>query len=199
MITEIGNTVFTNNQFVNETKKQQNKDVTNSDKIDNVAKYASVNQTDPVGMQPDEYVKSEDRTEEVSGLYRLEIQNGNKVIVLDDTESKSNGKRAESVKEQENVNEASEESKKTVSSKKDDNKNDDMICICDTSRVDGEIKSLNEEKKQIEQQIKNCQGDAEKRKKLEQQLSAIKAELNVKDNDNYRKQNASFTSFSQSS
>ena len=55
------------------------------------------------------------------------------------------------------------------------------------------IKKLKEEKKQIQQELKNASDDEDKHKDLERRLSQVKAELNTKDNDGYRKQNSTYT------
>ena len=59
-------------------------------------------------------------------------------------------------------------------------------CTTNTDKVDAEIKKLKEEKKQILQQLRKADGDAERQAELE-------AELQVKDNDTYRKQHATHT------
>ena len=64
-------------------------------------------------------------------------------------------------------------------------------CVADTHKVDGEIKRLKEEKQQLEQQIQSASGDEEIRRKLEKKLAQVENELSRKDNDTYRRQNAS--------
>lgn len=64
-------------------------------------------------------------------------------------------------------------------------------CTVNTDRVDREIQQLKEKKEQLEQQIRAAAGDEEKTKKLEQKLAQIEQELCQKDNDSYRRQNAS--------
>ena len=58
---------------------------------------------------------------------------------------------------------------------------------------EAEIKKLKEEKKQILQQLRKADGDAERQAELEKRLAQLDAELQVKDNDTYRKQHATHT------
>lgn len=66
-------------------------------------------------------------------------------------------------------------------------------CTTNTDKVDAEIKKLKEEKKQILQQLRKADGDAERQAELEKRLAQLDAELQVKDNDTYRKQHATHT------
>lgn len=66
-------------------------------------------------------------------------------------------------------------------------------CTANTDKVDGEIKSLKNEKQKIQQQIKQAAGDKDRQAELERRLSQLEAEIQSKDNDTYRKQNASYT------
>ena len=62
-------------------------------------------------------------------------------------------------------------------------------CTTNTDAVDREIEKLKEEKRQLEQQIQ-AETDDEKVKELEKKLARVEAELNQKNNDTYRRQNA---------
>lgn len=64
-------------------------------------------------------------------------------------------------------------------------------CTCNTDRVDGEIKRLREKQEQLEQQLRRA--DGEKAENIKKQLESVSAELAIKDNDTYRRQNAVFT------
>lgn len=64
-------------------------------------------------------------------------------------------------------------------------------CICNTDRVDGEIKRLREKQEQLEQQLRRA--DGENAENIKKQLESVSAELAIKDNDTYRRQNAVFT------
>ncbi|MDE5864339.1 MAG: hypothetical protein K2H34_08335 [Lachnospiraceae bacterium] len=65
-------------------------------------------------------------------------------------------------------------------------------CTANTDKVDREIKKLKEKQQQLEQQIKSASGDEEKVRVLEKKLAQVEMELGQKDNDAYRRQNASF-------
>lgn len=58
----------------------------------------------------------------------------------------------------------------------------------DTNKVDREIEKLKKKKARLEQEIRTAEDDQKKR--LEQELHQVEAELAQKDNDNYRRQNA---------
>ncbi len=66
-------------------------------------------------------------------------------------------------------------------------------CTANTDKVDREIENLKEKKEQLEQQIRSAFGDDKKVKELENKLESIKNELRQKDNDAYRRQNASIS------
>lgn len=66
-------------------------------------------------------------------------------------------------------------------------------CIANTNQVDREIEKLKEKKKELEQQIRAAFGDEGKIKELEKKLADVENELSQKDNDTYRRQNASVT------
>lgn len=65
-------------------------------------------------------------------------------------------------------------------------------CTVNTDKVDAEIKKLTEKRQAIQQQLQQAETPEEK-EKLQQQLANIETELRAKDNDAYRKQNATFT------
>lgn len=64
-------------------------------------------------------------------------------------------------------------------------------CTCNTDRVDEEIKRLHEKQEQLEQQLRAAEGENAGR--IRKQLESVSAELAMKDNDTYRRQNAVFT------
>lgn len=66
-------------------------------------------------------------------------------------------------------------------------------CTSNTDKVDREIEKLKEKKQQLEQQIQSAVGDESKIKELEKKLAQVESELSQKDNDGYRRQNASFS------
>ncbi len=85
---------------------------------------------------------------------------------------------------------------KNVNSLENNNDNrEDSKTICDTGKVDREIKKLKAKMEELGKQIlmTQKQGDESKIKNLESKLNAVKAELAQKDNDSYRKNNATYT------
>ena len=110
----------------------------------------------------DEYISSDKSDNNPSGLYRIgQDENGNPKVLYD--APKKIGKKPESSKAEE--------------------------CTTNTDAVDREIEKLKEKKRQLVQQIQS-ETDENKVKELEQKLAQVEAELNQKNNDIYRKQNA---------
>lgn len=66
-------------------------------------------------------------------------------------------------------------------------------CVCNTDKVDREIRKLKEEKQQLEQQLGSAFGDEKKIRELEKKLAQVEQELSQKDNDTYRKQHSVFS------
>lgn len=66
-------------------------------------------------------------------------------------------------------------------------------CTCNTDRVDREIEALKKRQAQLERQLRG-ERDGERAEALQRELTRISGELAQKDNDAYRRQNASYTS-----
>lgn len=110
----------------------------------------------------DEYISSEKSGNKPSGLYRMgQDENGNPKILYDDPKKVQ---------------------KKSATGKAEE-------CTTNTDAVDREIEKLKEEKRQLEQQLQ-AETDDEKVKELEKKIAQVEAELNQKNNDTYRRQNA---------
>lgn len=62
-------------------------------------------------------------------------------------------------------------------------------CTVDTDKVDREIEHLKEKRQQLQKQLRSA-SDPEKIRALERKLSQVEQELQQKDNDTYRRQNA---------
>lgn len=158
-----------------------------------------------------EYMKSEKSTNISSGIYKIERDgNGGLKVIFADAASNVTDSRAgaeDNTDEKEvqagSIDTAAQETVKTTNGKRaQTHVSEDTIpkkageteeCSCNTDKVDDEIKSLKEEKRQIEQQIKNANGDEKKITKLKKRLADIVAELTMKNSDSYRKQNASYS------
>ncbi len=122
----------------------------------------------------DEYISSETSGVKPSGLYRLgQDEDGRKKVFFDDPKKagKDDGNGNPKVNP-DNPEKAAEQ------------------CTTNTDKVDREIEKLKEKQKQLKQQIKSASGDEEKVKELEKKLAQVESELNQKDNDTYRRQNA---------
>ena len=113
-------------------------------------------------LPKDEYISSEKSGNKPSGLYRMgQDENGNPKVLYDDPKKVQ---------------------KKSATGKAEE-------CTTNTDAVDREIEKLKEEKRQLEQQIQ-AETDDKKVKELEKKLAQVEAELNQKNNDTYRGQNA---------
>lgn len=118
----------------------------------------------------DEYVPSEN--DEPIGLYKLsEDEDGNPIIDFDKAEDGRNSSPEKS--------------------KNDDPEKKTESCTCNTDKVDREIKRLKEKQEQLEQRLRSAEGEAARQ--LEKQLESVSAELALKDNDTYRRQQAVFS------
>lgn len=112
----------------------------------------------------DEYISSKKSPEKPSGLYRVvPDESGNPKVLYDDPK-----------KVQEYPPGDKEEP-----------------CTTNTDSVDREIEKLKEKQKQLKQQINAASKDEEKVRELRKKLAAVEQELQQKDNDAYRRQNAS--------
>lgn len=128
-----------------------------------------------VSEQCDEYISSEKSKAKTVGLYRVEQDNkGGQKILFDapDKAVKASGQKQPAVKG-------------------DNSEKSPEKCIADTDKVEREIRELKEKKQQLEQQIRQISDDESKTRELEKKLAAVENELNQKDNDAYRRQNAS--------
>ena len=115
-----------------------------------------------ITVPKDEYISSEKSGNKPSGLYRIgQDENGNPKVLYDDPKKVQ---------------------KKSATGKAEE-------CTTNTDAVDREIEKLKEEKRQLEQQIQ-AETDDEKVKELEKKLAQVEVELNQKNNDTYRRQNA---------
>lgn len=125
----------------------------------------------------DEYISSEKSGVKFTGLYRIgQDEDGKRKIFFNNPKKSGNADGKEQLK----VNEGySEESVKKGT--------------MDTGKADREIKRLKEKRQQLEQQIRSASGDQEKVRELEKKLAQVESELSQKDNDAYRRQNASFS------
>lgn len=81
---------------------------------------------------------------------------------------------------------------KTDGENGEDKKAEGTKCTVNTDRVDAEIEKLRKEAQEIQRQLQSEENE-DKRKELEQRLQTVNSELGMKDNDAYRKQNATYT------
>ena len=65
-------------------------------------------------------------------------------------------------------------------------------CTTNTDKVDREIRELREKKKELEQKLARSD-DPEEKKRLETQLQQTERELQMKDNDSYRRSHAQYS------
>lgn len=209
------NTIHQQNPYTNKAENHQTTGAI--DKTDNASKVESQKLPGSLIEPHDEYIPTSDKPNETPGIYRLEKdENGNQKIVFDRPASTVKVQQAGTAE-----NTASEDLPKATTNqvkegeipkKKSDNpdivgeipdiagapdkKSDKEVesrCTINTNKVDAEINKLKEEKKQLEKQLKSAGEDKNKLKDLEKQLSQVASELSAKDNEAYRKQNATST------
>ena len=115
-----------------------------------------------IPVPKDEYISSEKSGNKPSGLYHMgRDENGNPKVLYDDPKKVQ---------------------KKSATGNAEE-------CTTNTDAVDREIEKLKEQKRQLEQQIQT-ETDEKKVKALEKKLAQVEVELNQKNNDTYRRQNA---------
>lgn len=124
----------------------------------------------------DEYVHSKEQ-EDAAGIYSLsKDEEGNPKIDFDNPEEQMDKTAPDEVKDPASKEEPQE-----------------TKCTVDTGKVDAEIKKLKEKQQNIQQKLSQLPADSDKRAELEKQLANVEMEISTKDNDAYRKQNASYT------
>lgn len=176
----IGSVDHTINQQIPYANKAENHQTVDAgDKNDNTSKIES---SSDFKEPHDEYIPSGGEPEQSPGIYRLgKDENGRQKIVFDRPDSSEKSEQAGTAE------------KKANAPEKRSDKKDGALCTVSTDKVDAEIKKLKEEKQQIEQQLNSTRDDAKKQKELQIQLSQVTSELSAKDNDGYRKQQATYT------
>ena len=155
------------NIFTDMAKDKQNQAIGDAKKIGNHDENETPKPSDSSADLRDEYIKNEGEPQPSADLYSLgRDENGEPNIVYEHSNSAEKSDTG--------------------------NKNESKISITNTDKVDAEIDKLKTEKQKIEQQLKSTH-DEKKQKELETRLSAIRAELKIKDTDAYRKQHATYT------
>lgn len=136
----------------------------------------------------DEYISSEKSGQKPTGLYRIgQDENGNRKLFFDDPKAA----RAADNRSEEG------EGNKGPKVRGDSQGKPAEKCVTNTDRVEREIRELKEKKRQLEQQIQSASGDEKKIRELEKKLAQVESELSQKDNDTYRRQNASVSEVSE--
>jgi|GEM_PF-2484135 len=138
-----------------------------------------------------EYVNDKDGSDVSTGVYKIEHNEDGKLrVVLKDPASDGKAVLVDGTKDSGRGNDTDVKTAVAASKK---TKRKTKECTVNTDRVDAEIKKLKGQKRQIEQEIKNASNDEEKIAELKIHLANIVTELRMKDNDSYRKQNASYS------
>lgn len=122
----------------------------------------------------DEYISSEKSGTKPGGLYRVgRDEDGKKRIFYDDPKKSGDSDKGR------------QPEVKSVSSGKPEER-----CTANTDKTEREIRKLKEKQQQLRQQIRAASGDEQKIRELEKELARVESELNQKDNDTCKKQNA---------
>ena len=151
-----------------------------AEKVKEAEKAAEEKNAGKLSEPRDEYISSEKSGQKPTGLYRLgQDEKGNRKLFFDDP-------KAGHANEQDDRSEKSEDSKAPKIGGDSQGKPAEK-CVTNTDKVDRKIKKLKEKKQQLEQQIRPASGDEKKIRELAQ----VENELSQKDNDTYRRQNAS--------
>ena len=176
--------------------------LTTAEKVLGASKVQKSEEEESQGRQlkpmMDEYVPEE--PQEPSGRYWMgKDEDGQPKIYFDDPERAADApKQPEGAPDAKRPDtDAPEEPDPAAQGAKgpDGKKDKDETWECNTDKVDREIEKLKKKQQELEQRL-NTETDEAKIKDLERQLSQVEQELKQKDNDTYRKQNASFTQLS---
>lgn len=190
----VDNSISYQTPYVNKVEDQQNQPVSAVDNMNDTSKTESSMTADPLNEPHDEYIPSDEQSENSAGIYQLkQDEDGQKKIVFDRTDSTEKKGEQPEVNPEPSADPSSDSDQPEGVDGTKGSDEEESKCTTNTDKVDREIKKLKEEKKQIEQELKSNQNDEDKRKDLEQQLTQVESELSMKDNDAYRKQNATYT------
>lgn len=147
-------------------------------------------QNRPLKPVMDEYVRSEPR--EPSGRYWMgRGEDGRPQIFFDDPEQ---GAQAPEQPDAPRKEEPAQGDKGAKGPERRDGEKEERY-VCDTGKVDREIKALKKRRQELEQRLRTEKDEAGV-KELERQLRQVEQELRQKDNDTYRRRHASVTRLS---
>ncbi len=165
-------------------RMQEKQAVPGAEKAKEAAKAAEGENSGRLSEPQDEYISREKSGEKPTGLYRAgRDENGRRKIFYDAPRAdRADGRAGRSGE--------GEDGKESKVSRDSQGKPAEK-CVTNTDKVDREIRKLKEKKQHLEQQIRSASGDEKKIRDLENTLAQVEAELSRKDNDTYRRQNAS--------
>lgn len=171
--------------YLKKVEEQQNKYVSTVDETDDVSKTASSTTVGLSNGSYDEYIPSSNQPENSAGIYKVkQDENGKMKIIFDSANS------TEKSSEQSNADAAVSAASNAASSaapraiggqisSEGSDSTEESASTDSTDAIDLEIKKLEKEKDQIEQELKSNRNDEDKHKELEQQLEEVEAELNI--------------------
>lgn len=124
-----------------------------------------------------------------AGLYRMaKDEEGNPVLLFDGPENAAQEK-AEAAGEEEAAKE--EAAGEETARKEETERSEAKRTTTNTDRVDRELRQLREEAEDLARELRTATGEEAER--LRQQLTFLKIELRIKDNDTYRRAHAQVT------
>lgn len=128
------------------------------------------------GVKRDRYIPSE--KDGNIGLYSMgHDENGDPKINFDSPDKSCN---------------AEDEDSSAGPNEPEAEKSETEECVCNTDKVDRELKRLKEKAERLEQQLRNT-ADDRKAAVLQKQLAGVRSELAQKDSDSYRRSKAEFS------
>ena len=140
----------------------------------------------PVTPETDRYTPEE--KDASIGLYRIDSdENGKRRISFESPKTVANNKAAP-----DNPSAPAEKSPNPDAPKRKDEDNKAESCTANTDKVDREIKQLRQKENELEARLRT-EKDASRAEALEQELAKVERELNLKDNDRYRRQHTVFS------
>ncbi len=171
-------------------REGKNQGLAAEEKVDTKIRPDSPSQQNVPTAPQDEYIPSGDDAETPSGVYTPEPSEKAR-SAASSADPTSPEARKESATGSGEDEKSVEEEKATTS--ESDKKDKGTLCTTNTDRVDSEIKKLKEKRTQLEKRLQGTPADENQLEDLKKELSQLEAELSAKDNDAYRKQNATYT------
>ena len=175
---------------VRPVREEKNQGLATEEKVDTKIRPDSPSQQNVPTAPQDEYIPSGNSAETPSGVYTPEPSENARAAKGSESPTSPEAPKESATGAGEDEKSVEEEKAATSES---DKKDKGTLCTTNTDRVDSEISKLKEKRIQLEKRLQGTPADENQLEDLKKELSQLEAELSEKDNDAYRKQNATYT------